>query len=164
MKSFWRDGDRVRSVELRAQGPGRWQVVIDDGAPIEVAAEPLGDGRWRLAGAGGSHGIEITTAGDRWFVRLDALDFVLGRERAARGRGAKSHAGGLEAPMPGAVTRVLVAPGDAVTAGQPLVAIEAMKMEHVIRAPRAGTVRELRAKAGDMVTPGVALVELDEEA
>ena len=64
--------------------------------------------------------------------------------------------------MPGVVTRVFVAAGDDVTKGQPLVALEAMKMEHVIRAPRDGRVRAVPARAGEMVGGGVALVELED--
>jgi len=58
---------------------------------------------------------------------------------------------------------VMVAAGEIVKKGQPLLAIEAMKMEHLIRSPRDGKVRELHAKAGEMVSPGVALAELEEE-
>ena len=65
--------------------------------------------------------------------------------------------------MPGVVTRVMVAAGDTVRKGQPLLAIEAMKMEHLIRAPRDGRVKEVRASAGEMVNGGVALVELEAE-
>jgi biotin carboxyl carrier protein len=65
--------------------------------------------------------------------------------------------------MPGLVARVMVAAGDAVTKGQPLVAVEAMKMEHLIRAPRDGKVKAVRAKAGEMTDTGIALVELDGE-
>jgi biotin carboxyl carrier protein len=65
--------------------------------------------------------------------------------------------------MPGVVTRVMVKAGDTVETGQALVAIEAMKMEHLIRAPRRGRVREVRAKAGEMVAGGTALIELDPE-
>ncbi len=57
----------------------------------------------------------------------------------------------LTAPMPGTVTVVKVAPGDEVTAGQSLLVVEAMKMEHVISAPHAGTVTELD------VTPGTTV-------
>ena len=64
----------------------------------------------------------------------------------------------------GAVTRVMVAAGDLVVQGQPLVAVEAMKMEHLIRAPRAGRVKKIGARAGEMVAPGLALVELEDEA
>jgi 3-methylcrotonyl-CoA carboxylase alpha subunit len=89
------------------------------------------------------------------------MDFVLERETSARPR-ARAHGGGLEAPMPGVVTRVLVSAGDAVRQGQPLVAIEAMKMEHVLRAPRDGRVRAVAVRKGEMVNGGAAVVELEE--
>ncbi len=66
--------------------------------------------------------------------------------------------------MPGLVTRVMVTTGNPVKKGQPLVALEAMKMEHVIRSPRAGRVRSVTAKAGEMVNGGVPLVELEAES
>jgi 3-methylcrotonyl-CoA carboxylase alpha subunit len=66
----------------------------------------------------------------------------------------------LSAPMPGTVTQVLTKEGDEVVRGQPLVIVEAMKMEHVIRAPRAGIVNSVRARAGDQVGGGAVLVEL----
>jgi 3-methylcrotonyl-CoA carboxylase alpha subunit len=64
--------------------------------------------------------------------------------------------------MPGVVTRVMVAAGEIVEKGQPLLALEAMKMEHLVRAPRDGTVRSIAATVGQMVSAGVPLVELDE--
>ena len=75
-----------------------------------------------------------------------------------------SHAqhGGLTAPMNGSIVRVLVEPGQAVAAGTALVVLEAMKMEHSIRAPHAGTVKALYCAEGDMVGEGAALVELEE--
>jgi 3-methylcrotonyl-CoA carboxylase alpha subunit len=60
------------------------------------------------------------------------------------------------------VTRVLVKAGDTVEKGQPLLALEAMKMEHLIRAPRDGVVRAIAASVGQMVNGGVPLVEMDE--
>ncbi|SIR87052.1 3-methylcrotonoyl-CoA carboxylase, alpha subunit [Aquipseudomonas alcaligenes] len=75
-----------------------------------------------------------------------------------------SHAqhGGLTAPMNGSIVRVLVEAGQTVEAGQALVVLEAMKMEHSIRAPHAGTVKALYCGEGDMVSEGAALVELEE--
>lgn len=66
--------------------------------------------------------------------------------------------GGLVAPMPGKVLMVDVQPGDRVTAGQVLVVMEAMKMEHQITAPAAGEVAEVRAHVGDQVDNGELLV------
>ena len=163
-RSAWRDGDRVRAVELSALGGGRYRVSVD-GAPFEVSAAVEADGRIRLTTEQGTTIAELTAAGARRFVRLGALDFVLERESGARrgsgGRG--GHAAGLESPMPGVVTRVMVAVGDPVTKGQPLLALEAMKMEHLIRAPRDGTVRAIVASVGEMVNGGVPLVEMEEE-
>ena len=63
--------------------------------------------------------------------------------------------------MNGSIVRVLVEPGQAVEAGATLVVLEAMKMEHSIRAPEAGTVKALYCREGEMVSEGAVLVELE---
>ncbi|MEE1892378.1 acetyl/propionyl/methylcrotonyl-CoA carboxylase subunit alpha [Pseudomonas otitidis] len=73
-----------------------------------------------------------------------------------------THQGGLTAPMNGSIVRVLVEAGQAVEAGTALVVLEAMKMEHSIRAPHAGTVKALYCSEGELVAEGTALVELEE--
>ena len=69
-------------------------------------------------------------------------------------------AGSLLAPMPGLVLRVLAEVGAVVTAGQPLLVLEAMKMEQTVSAPASGVVAELRAKAGEQVSTGQVLAVL----
>ena len=69
---------------------------------------------------------------------------------------ARLPAGALVAPMPGTVVRVAVAVGEAVVAGQPLIWLEAMKMEHVVHAPAAGTVTELPVAGRAAGQPGHA--------
>jgi propionyl-CoA carboxylase alpha chain len=71
-------------------------------------------------------------------------------------------AGSLTAPMPGAVVRVLVSPGDEVAAGQAMVVLEAMKMEHTVAAPVPGTVAAVNVTAGQQVEAGSVLVVVDE--
>jgi 3-methylcrotonyl-CoA carboxylase alpha subunit len=73
-----------------------------------------------------------------------------------------SHQGGLTAPMNGSIVRVLVEAGQRVEAGAQLVVLEAMKMEHSIRAPHAGVIKALYCQEGEMVSEGSALVELVE--
>ena len=161
MRTHWRDGDRIREVELTPLGAGRFRVAVD-GAEFEIAAETIGAGRWRLTHQGAVTLAEINAADDQRFIRLGTLDFVLRRERSGSARTRERAAGGgLESPMPGVVTRVMVAAGDTVKKGQPLVALEAMKMEHVIRSPGPGRVTRVLAKPGEMVNGGVALVELE---
>ncbi len=70
--------------------------------------------------------------------------------------------GSLLAPLPGTVVSVLVSPGDHVTAGQPLLALEAMKMEHTIRAPHDGVVADVRVSVGDQVEPDAVLLVVDD--
>ena len=72
-----------------------------------------------------------------------------------------SHQGGLSAPMNGSIVRILVEVGQAVEAGTQLVVLEAMKMEHSIRAPQAGMIKALFCQEGEMVAEGCALVELE---
>jgi 3-methylcrotonyl-CoA carboxylase alpha subunit len=161
VKSLWRDGERTREVEAEALGAGRWRVRVDD-AVFELTAEPMPDGKLRLVTDQGTSVAEVTPAGSRRFVRLGTLDFVLEKETAGRRRSAAGgHGGGLEAPMPGVITKVMVVVGDKVAKGQPLVALEAMKMEHLIRAPFAGTVKKVAASPGSMVQAGAGLVEVE---
>ncbi|MCP9337501.1 acetyl/propionyl/methylcrotonyl-CoA carboxylase subunit alpha [Pseudomonas xanthomarina] len=72
------------------------------------------------------------------------------------------HHGGLTAPMNGSIVRVLVEAGQSVEAGATLVVLEAMKMEHSIRAHQAGVVKGLFCAEGDMVNEGAVLLEMDE--
>ena len=72
--------------------------------------------------------------------------------------------GALVAPMPGKVLKLTVAAGAEVEAGDVLVVLEAMKMEHELVAPAAGTVAELRVAEGDQVDAGTALAVIDAPA
>lgn len=98
--------------------------------------------------------------GDAWHVR--------DHDAVAASLTGSAHAGAdsLTAPMPGTVTVVKVAVGDEVTAGQSLLVVEAMKMEHVISAPHAGTVSELDVTPGTTVAMDqiLAVVTPAEEA
>jgi biotin carboxyl carrier protein len=63
--------------------------------------------------------------------------------------------------MPGRVVRVLVAPGDVVTARQGVIVVEAMKMENELRSPKAGTVKEVSVTSGTSVEAGRVLVVIE---
>ena len=91
---------------------------------------------------------------------------VLDTTRAAsvKPKGAGSADGKLRASMNGRVVAVLVAPGQRVSTGQPVVTLEAMKMEHIHAAPRAGTVKVVHAAVGDQVPTGRVIVEIDADA
>ena len=80
-------------------------------------------------------------------------------EAAAQERRAGG-SGGVTAPMPGTVIAIHVSPGDAVAPRQPLVTLEAMKMEHPVTAPFAATVAAVHVGVGDAVVAGASLVEL----
>ncbi|WP_367322896.1 biotin carboxylase N-terminal domain-containing protein [Streptomyces sp. HUAS ZL42] len=123
----------LRGYGGRPPGPGaeaRFTFHLD-GAAHTFAALP--EGTW------------LGRDGDAWHVRDH--DPVA----ASLGRAAHSGADSLTAPMPGTVTVVKVAVGDEVAAGQSLLVVEAMKMEHVISAPHAGTVTELDVAPGTTV-------------
>jgi propionyl-CoA carboxylase alpha chain len=102
-------------------------------------------------------GAEIWVGSALGSVRLILLDRLPVPERA-------DEPGSLVAPMPGSVTRIAAAPGDRVVAGQLVLVLEAMKMEHQIAAPASGVLAELRVGAGTQVDAGdlLAIVTADE--
>jgi propionyl-CoA carboxylase alpha chain len=101
--------------------------------------------------------------GDLWLVHGPHGDVALRELPRFPVAGATASAGGLKAPMPGVVLSTAVKPGDAVTRGQVLMILEAMKMEHRIAAPRDGVVAELHVAAKDQVKNGQLLLTLAEE-
>jgi biotin carboxyl carrier protein len=143
----WRvDG---RAVEVHAAPVGPKAVhLLADGRSRVVTVEPLGDGRFRA------------TVGGRVVegVVKDARALLM--EKYGLDAGPKAAERVVKAPMPGLVVRVLVAPGDAVEAGQGVVVLEAMKMENELKAPAAGTVTAVHAQPGAAVGKGALLLEI----
>lgn len=111
----------------------------------------LRDGRTCLA-----HAAKV---GDVWWVHLNGRTYKW--ERIEPGSSGAEDEGGLVAPMPGKVLEVLVAQGDVVEAGTPLMVLEAMKMEHRIVAAVDGTVVAVHYEAGDQVAQGAVLLDLE---
>jgi 3-methylcrotonyl-CoA carboxylase alpha subunit len=103
--------------------------------------------------------------GDTLYLHLDGQTHaVTALDPVAQAEASHAPSGGLGAPMNGSIVRILVTPGQQVEAGAALVVLEAMKMEHSIRAPLGGTVKALLCAEGDLVVEGSILVELDTEA
>ena len=128
-----------------------------DGAETGLAVAAAAPDRVTLEAAGVRRSFAITRAGqDLWVGSpLGSVRLVLAERLPAPERAAES--GSLIAPMPGSVSRVAAAPGDRVAAGQLVLILEAMKMEHQITAPAAGVLAELRVGQGSQVNSGDVL-------
>ncbi|AIR91319.1 acetyl/propionyl/methylcrotonyl-CoA carboxylase subunit alpha [Pseudomonas cremoricolorata] len=99
--------------------------------------------------------------GDTLYMEWQGEVHAVQLDDPARAAAHEAHgAGGLSAPMNGSIVRILVEVGQTVEAGTALVVLEAMKMEHSIRAPEAGTVSALLCEEGSMVSEGAVLVAL----
>ena len=108
---------------------------------------------------GAPPGVGVIARGHRFYAtaeseRMRALAAALGHKAGGSGEGT------VVSPMPGRVLKVLVAEGDAVEVGTPLVVVEAMKMENELAASRSGTVRKLHVVPGQNVESGARLVEI----
>ncbi len=172
----WRIGGRYeRTLTLKDACGERTARLCRDGADWTLAVDdqPAQPFRWQAEGRHPAQvRIRLGEAEARGDVHRDGarLDvFADGRRRTLEwhdpltlaAASADEAAGGLTAPMPGKILSVMVAAGDAVTRGAPLIVMEAMKMEHTIEAPHDGTVKEVFYAVGDQVTDGVTLIDLE---
>ena len=162
---------RSRSVTVERLLPGRFRVVVDGVAAV-VDAERVGAFGVSLVFPDGEHesgAVQLAPTadvGERLAVWRGAAVPVAfnGRRSGSGGAAAGGRAHGeqkVTAPMPGRIVRVLVAEGDPVEARQPVVVIEAMKMENELRSPVAGRVRQVSAAAGASVEAGRVLVVIE---
>ncbi|MFD7626157.1 acetyl/propionyl/methylcrotonyl-CoA carboxylase subunit alpha [Streptomyces sp. NPDC059851] len=149
-----------QAIEARGLGqspgaPARGRIVARtadrltlelDGVTHTFSHAPSPEGTW------------LGREGDSWHVQH--------HDPVAAALGGRGHAGAdtLAAPMPGTVTVVKVAVGERVAAGQSLLVVEAMKMEHVISAPHAGTVTELDVSPGTTVAMDQVLAVVTPDA
>lgn len=175
-------GGRLRTVRVEPAGAaGRFRVRVDDRDYEVVAVRSRPDGLL-LSTAGprsAAPGKKAPFTADNrvWEVFVtpggtDVLVNIHGRTVAATVNGRRKGRGAdvarqtqgearVVAPMPGRVVRVLVKAGDQVTVRQPLVVVEAMKMENELRAPKAGRVKDVSATAGASVDAGRVLLVIE---
>jgi 3-methylcrotonyl-CoA carboxylase alpha subunit len=113
-------------------------------------------------GAGGAAASKAHAVRDgrQWHVFHDGTRWTLALKEELADVDAQS-GGSLAAPMPGRVIKLMVEPGAGVKKGQPLLILEAMKMEHTITAPADGTVKEILYAAGDQVLEGAQLLRME---
>jgi propionyl-CoA carboxylase alpha chain len=143
---------------------------VDGAKPVAAHLEDIEGTPVRLVTVGTTvHRVTARRDGarGRYALRIDgrrfAVDALDERTRSIRDMADASRPPSgpvpLLAPMPGLIVRIHVAVGDTVTVGQPLIAIEAMKMENELRATAAGVVRAVHAVTGSAVEKGATLVE-----
>jgi biotin carboxyl carrier protein len=160
------------SIERAGAEPGRFRVDVD-GTTKVVDARRVGEFGISLLFPGDSHAgtaIELApgTSPGEVLAHLGGRTIPIivngrrGGRRGAEAGGAAAHGEQkITAPMPGRVVRVLVLEGEEVAARQPVVVVEAMKMENELRSPKAGRVKSVTVEAGTSVEAGRVLVVIE---
>ncbi|OGX86221.1 acetyl-CoA carboxylase biotin carboxyl carrier protein subunit [Hymenobacter lapidarius] len=141
-----------------------------NGQPFAWDMADLGEGRFHVLHEGRSYNAEVVSTdyatknivlkinGQR--VELNAKDrFDLLLERLGMSNAATTKVNELKAPMPGLIVDIRVTPGQTVQKGDPLLVLEAMKMENILKAPADGTVAGLKVNLRDNVQKGQVLVQ-----
>ena len=151
-------------VVVRSRGrAAAAELVVGDAAPVRTATRAGPDGTlWHTHDGVARRYVVAVADGVTWVAR-DGRTWAV-HDRAAEDAAAEAvtgTGGPVRSPMPGTVTVVEVAEGERVTAGQPLVVVEAMKMEHVLTAPVDGVVRGLRARPGGAVAKDAVLLAVE---
>jgi biotin carboxyl carrier protein len=136
-------GETEWEVDARAAAAGIYSILIDGVSHVADVVD-----------RDGSCVVEV--GGELYEVTVEEQTRHIIRTRGGAGAGAGS--GTLTAPLPGKISRVAVQAGQAVSAGDILLVIEAMKMENEFRAVTAGTVAEVRVTAGQAVNAGDVLI------
>ena len=160
-ETTWAEAARLLDAGgWRTNGPARARLVADGETERWVAAA-VGPADPPIPAVLDGGAVHLDVDGRSVAFRIAAPPDV---DRAAKA--AASHAVGagiaeVHAPMPGAVIAIHVAVGDLVDGGDPIVTLEAMKMEHGVPSPRAGRVGELRVGVGDQVTRGQILATVE---
>lgn len=161
MERHYRHGEE--QVRVAGTRKGRTLHLTLDGGDVEYTWEELGPGDYLLRrGATQRRCIVARSGEDRW-VWIDGHVHHLQVASARVGTETHHSPDELLAPMPGQVLKVMVSAGEAVRRNQPLLVLEAMKMQYEIVAPRDGVVERVCASEGAQVSGGATLVAMAED-
>ncbi|MGZ6347127.1 MAG: acetyl-CoA carboxylase biotin carboxyl carrier protein subunit [Anaerolineales bacterium] len=150
------------TLDLTPSDKGYTAALGDRSIFIEVAHAE--DGNLDLIADGQRMTAYVSPDGAKRWVTVNRQTFVLTKSSGMKQSNARQdRTGALTAPMPGQVQVVNVKAGEAVTKGQTLLVLEAMKMEIRIQAPRDGRVKALHVEQGQTVEREQALIELEEK-
>ncbi|HEU0032188.1 MAG TPA: biotin carboxylase N-terminal domain-containing protein [Kofleriaceae bacterium] len=144
-------GDTDVIAGYRPTATGGLEILLGGKSTLVSSYGVDGDRVWFVEHGGHRRQIRAVTVGDRSWVLSEGLVLALTEQSRFPDPSARVIPGGLVAPMPGKVVKVLVAVGQEVAAGAALVVLEAMKMEHTLRAHDPGVVRALHVEVGEQV-------------
>jgi 3-methylcrotonyl-CoA carboxylase alpha subunit len=145
------------TVEFRADGLG----LVVDGHRHAVTAERTGEHALRVRLDAHAFPARAVHVGHDWHVSAQGVRGILTLAADLPAEEDERAPGSLAAPMPGKVIALLVEPGTSVAKGDPLLVLEAMKMEHTIHAPAGGVVKAIHFAAGEQVPEGAELLTLE---
>jgi len=152
-------GEFEKKIEISYQ-PSGWQMRVD-GQDLEVAGrlERGCELRLEVAGVRQLAWVYSTEGIEHVFLDGESHPLTIIDPLTVTSAAAAAGPAGLRSPMPGRVLELMATPGAQVAKGQPLLVLEAMKIEHTIAAPAAGTLRAYKVAAGEQVSEGVELVD-----
>ena len=161
----FRDGDHTVSVRYDNLGGKRLSVTVGDGDPETVRVIRAGESELVFEDADGvRHRQRLRVEGDVHYVQGRDGAFSLVEMPRFPEHDRTQAPGACVAPMPGKVVTILVEVGQHVEVDQQLVVLEAMKMEHAVRAPEAGVVAELAVSEGEQVDADALLAVVSTDA
>ena len=152
-------GETRRDVSWTRTAAGAYEVRVGD-ASFAADVISCAPGDIQLVIDGVQRRFRVTEAGERLHVSSSLGACTLTRPPRHPIPQAAGEQGSANSPMPGAVLRILVEAGQDVTAGQPLLILEAMKMEHTMRAAVDGRIEAVLVAPGEVVAPGQLLVQI----
>lgn len=162
MKTIFEIGSQSLSIDITPGGSGKsYRLTIDDES-VDAEILHAEDGKLDLLIDGKHVTAYVSSDSAKRWVTVNGQTFVLTKSSGAKRRSAgHDQASELAAPMPGLVRAVNVNEGDAVTKGQTLLLLEAMKMEIRVQAPKDAVVKKLFVKQGQTVEREQLLIEVE---
>jgi biotin carboxyl carrier protein len=156
-------------ISFQAEKKGEHGIVLSrDGCILDIEYTIISGHHLRLLVNGSPVNAYLARDGNVKTVIIRGIPYSIGDtdnvETRARGKkGLKAIPQDVTPPMPAAVVRILVTPGDRVKQGDRVVVVSSMKMETTLTAPSDGTVRAVNVAEGDKVMPGQILIDIDRD-
>jgi len=158
----WRCGTEEATSRATELDANRLSIEVDDSPAVVVQIFDVEGDEVTLAIGSVRRTSRVVQTAETTYVHFgDGEAFVQRVPRFAPPAGAADEPGSCTAPTPGTVVAIKVAEGDSVTAGQTLIVLEAMKMEHQLTAPEDGVVASVRVEIGDAVDQGTLLLKIE---